>query len=162
MKTTSAVKAQNTTSVWQRTGKTESILNQVRKITRELHAVQNELYRELSEEDGTRRQESLLRQAPACDDLKGLQTAADQLRRVLWFYLDLESQERACDTVQNDSAIPEEWLRQDSRHEPALSEQRASEHRAMEAGSFFERLNLVIDGYMQDRDLSRNEKAKKP
>ncbi len=162
MKTTSAVKAQNTTSVWQRTGKTESILNQVRNITRELHAVQNELYRELSEEDGTRRQNSLLRQAPACDDLKGLQTAADQLRRVLWFYLDLESQERTCDTVQNDSLIAEEWLRQESRQEPALSEQRASEQRAMEAGSFFERLNLVIDGYMQDRDLSRNGKAKKP
>ena len=155
MKTISAVRAQNTTPVWQPAGKTESILNQVRKLTLELHAVQNELYRELSEEDGSRRQHSALRQAPACDDLKSLQTAADQLRRVLWFYLDLASHQQ---TGESESPNPEEWLVEEPRQEAALSEQ---QQKPAEAGSFFERLNLVIDGYMQDRGVSRNTKITK-
>jgi hypothetical protein len=156
MKTRHVVKTQIPIPVWQQAGKAESILNQVRKLTRELHAMQNELYRELSEEDGTRRQSSALRQPPACDDLKNLQTAADQLRRVLWFYLDLESQDRTQDTAPKDSATAEEWLPQETRDEVALSEQRPQD-----AGSFFERLNLVIDNYMPDRGLARNEKTNK-
>ena len=155
MKTRDAVKAPNSIPVWQPAGEAESIINQVSKVTCELHAVQNELYRELSEQDGTRRQDSLLRQAPACDDLKALQIAADQLRRVLWFYLEQESHGDN-GTEQSASSTTDEWLVQHPRHE-AMTEQRP-----MQAGSFFERLNLVIDGYMQERGLSRNGKANKP
>lgn len=157
MKTTSAVKTQTSTPLWQPAEKTESMLRQVRKLTGELQALQNELYRELSEEDGTRRENSVLRQSPACDQLKSLQTAADQLRRVLWFYLDLESQHLAQETAHNEFGTAEEWLRYESRDEAGLSEQRP-----MEAGSFFERLNLAIDGYMHDRGLSGKRKVKKP
>jgi hypothetical protein len=157
MKTIGALKAQTSAPVWQPTEKTESILKQVRKLTGELQTLQNELYRELSEEDGTRREDSLLRQSPACDQLKILQTAADQLRRVLWFYLDLESQHHAADTAHSEFGNAEEWLRQESRHEAGLSEQRP-----MEAGSFFQRLNLAIDGYMRDRGLSGKREVNKP
>src|SRR6185437_14458561 len=122
MKTRHAVKTQIPIPVWQQAGKAESILNQVRKLTRELHEIQNELYRELSEEDGSRREQSPLRQPPAHDDLKAFQAAADQLRRVLWFYLDLESQGQAHDTTQNDSASREKRPQQ-SRDELAMSEQ---------------------------------------
>src|SRR5689334_426421 len=155
MKSTNAVKAQNSIPVWQPAGKIDSIVNRVRKLTRELHEIQNELYRELSEEDGSRREQSPLRQAPAHDDLKAFQAAADQLRRVLWFYLDLESQGQAHDTTQNDSASCEKRPQQ-SRDELAMSEQTR-----MHTGSFFERLNLVIDGYMQDRGIARNGKPAK-
>ena len=157
MKTTSAVKTQTSTPLWQPAEKTESILRQVRKLTGELQALQNELYRELSEEDGTRRENSILRQSPACDQLKSLQTAADQLRRVLWFYLDLESQHLAHDTAHSEFGTTEEWLRHESQHEACLSEQGP-----MEPGSFFERLNLAIDGYMHDRGLSGKRKVNKP
>jgi hypothetical protein len=157
MKTRDAVKAQRPIPVWQPAGKVESIMNQVRKLTCELHALQHELYSELSEEDGSRRQDSPLRQAPACEDLKSLQTAADQLRRVLWFYLDLASH-AANATEQDESRTTEEWLLQHPRHEPAMVEQQPF----LEPGSFFERLNLVIDGYMQQRGITRNGKAVKP
>lgn len=156
MKTRNVVKAQISLPAWQPAEKAESILNQVRNLTRELHAVQDELYRELSEEDGTRRQDTLLRQTPACDALKALQTAADQLRRVLWFYLEPESDGKSNVTEQSAPRAAEEWPLQQARHERVMSEQRP-----MEAGSFFERLNLVIDGYMLDRGLSRKGKASK-
>lgn len=123
-------------------------MNQAKKLTRELHELQAELYGELAEEDGSRRRQSALGAAPACDDLINLKTAADQLRRVLWFYVQDpsggdSSQPNAGPEIKESLVLQEPFTQADA------------------SSSFFERLNLVIDGYMQDRGISARSKAPK-
>lgn len=127
-------------------------MNEVKKIIRELHDLQSELYRELAEEDGSRRRQCALGTAPACDDLMELKNAADQLRRLLWFYLQDPS--NASDSPQTNSApeTKEPLVLQDSFTQTGTLAEAAS-------NSFFERLNLVIDGYMQHRGISTRSKA---
>src|SRR6185437_8246672 len=124
--------------------KAERILTQVKKLTRELHELQTELYRELAEEDGSRRAHSALIAAPACDDLIELKAAADQLRRVLRFYLQDPS--HTCDSSQltQEPDTKEPLMLQEPCTQPGVS------YPAGASSSFFERLNLVIDGYMQE------------
>lgn len=141
-------------SAWRQSDKPDHILNEVKKIIRELHELQSELYRELAEEDGSRRRQSALSVAPACDDLAELKAAADQLRRFLWFYLQDSS--HASDSPQaNDAPVTNEPLiLQDSFTQTGALAEAAS-------SSFFQRLNLVIDGYMLDRGISTRSKAPK-
>jgi hypothetical protein len=135
--------------------KAERILTQVKKLTRELYDLQTELYRELAEEDGSRRSHSALSTAPACDDLIELKAAADQLRRVLWFYV--QDPLYACDSSQL-GAEP-------ATREPLKLQQPFTQtgipDTAGPSSSFFERLNLVIEGYMQNRGISTRSKAPK-
>ena len=149
MKTPFVVTTTSKIPAWrQPTEKAERILNQAKKLTRELHELQAELYGELAEEDGSRRRQSALGAAPACDDLINLKTAADQLRRVLWFYVQ--------DPSGGDSSQPNAG--------PEIKESLVLQEPFTQAdapSSFFERLNLVIDGYMQDRGISARSKAPK-
>jgi hypothetical protein len=156
MKTRLVVDTSSKIPAWRQPAeKTESVLNHVRKLTRELHSVQNELYRELAEEDGSRRKQTSLSAAPARDDLMVLKTAADQLRRVLWFYL--QDQLQASDSPGMGEAF--------ERKEPLVLQEPfaagAPNLSSAASSSFFERLNLVIDGYMQDRGISIRSKAPK-
>jgi hypothetical protein len=155
MKTPFVVTTTSKIPAWrQPTEKADRIATEVKKIIRELHELQSELYRELAEEDGSRRRQSALSTAPACDDLIELKNAADQLRRFLWFYL--EDPSHASDSPQmNAAAVTDEPLvLQDSFTQTGTLAEAAS-------SSFFERLNLVIDGYMQHRGISTRSKAPK-
>ena len=138
----------------QSTDKPDRIVNEVKKITRELHELQTELYRELAEEDGSRRRQSALSVAPACDDLVELKTAADQLRRFLWFYLQDPSHASDPPQVNSAAVTKGSLVLQDSFTQTGTLAEAAS-------NSFFERLNLVIDGYMQNRGISTRSKAPK-
>ncbi|MGE5322825.1 MAG: hypothetical protein ACM3SW_08185 [Actinomycetota bacterium] len=106
--------------------------------------MQCELYAELSQEDGSPRKDSFLALSPAAADLNAFKAAADQLRRVLWYYLEDVSQTCGGDTRERPGMV--------NVQEPGAS---TAEPLAqpLEAGSFFERLNLVIDGYMRDRGI---------
>lgn len=149
----------NTTKIpaWrQPADKAERILTLVKKLTRELHDLQTELYRELAEEDGSRRSHSALIAAPACDNLIELKTAADQLRRVLWFYMQDPS--HACDSSQ---LAPEPEPRDTLKLQEPPTQPGVSCPTGGASSSFFERLNLVIDGYMQERGVSTRGKAPK-
>jgi hypothetical protein len=157
MKTRLVVNTSTKIPAWrQPAAKTESILNQVKKLTRELHVLQNELYRELGEEDGSRRRQSPLSAAPARDDLMVLKTAADQLRRVLWFYLQDSS--NASDPVASSEILE---LSEPLVLQEPFAQAGASNLSSSAPSSFFERLNLVIDGYMQDRGISTRNKTPK-
>ena len=143
MKTRTVVKTQTEIPAWP-AERPQTILNRVKQLTQELHAIQQELHTELSEEDGSPRKSSFLALSPAAADLTAFRAAADQLRRVLWFYLENVSQTCGGDTRDRQDAITTREL-----HTPApepLSQ-------PSEAGSFFERLNLVIDGYMSERGI---------
>lgn len=116
-----------------------------------MHAIQHELYEELSEEDGSPRKGSILMLSTAAGELSAFKAAADQLRRVLWFYLD--GVRETCDgnTRERHDAI--------RAREPHTSTAEPSSQ-PQEAGSFFERLTVVIDGYMRERGITGSRTAK--
>ena len=145
MKNRTVVKTQTESPAWQAAEKPQTILNKVKQLTQELYAVQWELYAELSKEDGSPREDSSLSVSLAAADLSALKAAADQLRRVLWFYLEDVSQSCGGDTRQPPETI--------TVPEPYTSTAKALPV-PLEPGSFFERLNLVIDGYMRDRGIT--------
>lgn len=151
MKTRIVVKTQSEIPAWQPAEKPQTILNRVKQLTQELHAIQHELYAELSEQDGSPRKDSILMLSAAAGDLNAFKAAADQLRRVLWFYLDGVSETCEGDTRERLDAI--------RAREPQTS---AAEPIAqpLEAGSFFERLTVVIDGYMRERGITASRTAK--
>ena len=144
MKIRTVVKTQSEIPAWQPAEKPETILSRVKQLTQDLHAIQHELYAELSEEDGSPRKDSILALSRAAVDLSAFKAAADQLRRVLWYYLEDATQSCGGDARERHNMI--------EVREPRTS---AAEPLAqpLEAGSFFERLNLVIDGYMRERGI---------
>ena len=157
MKTPLVVGNTSKTPAWrQPADKAERILAQVKKLTRELHDLQTELYRELAEEDGTPRNYSALIAAPACNALVELKAAADQLRRVLWFYMQDPSQ--ACDASQPAS---ERETMEPLTLQGSFTQSGVSCPTGGPSSSFLERLNLVIDGYMQERGILTRSKAPK-
>lgn len=151
MKTRIVVKTQSEIPVWQPAEKPQTILARVKQLTQELHAIQHELYAELSKEDGSPRKDSILTLSPATCDLSALKAAADQLRRVLWFYLDGVSEICEGGTRERQGAM--------KAPEPHTSAA-GTLPQPLEAGSFFERLNLVIDGYMRERGITGSRTTK--
>jgi hypothetical protein len=121
----------------------ESVRHKIRNLTAQLELLQQEICAELSRADGSP-PHTWTRNA-ATEDLAQLRAALDQLRRVLWFYF-------------------EEMTAREPMEKPAPQ---AIEPAAMKpAPSFFDRLNLVIEGYMQTRNgfevLKRKPAATEP
>jgi hypothetical protein len=141
--------------VWQQSAKTEPVLDRLRKITRDLQIVQGELYCTLAEADGTAKKD-FTALASASQDIAEFKAAVDQLRRVLWFYLDGVTQSAGTGSIEPDEATR---LQQATELLHTLTPQAAAT--IIEPGSFFERLNLVIDGYMQHNEMSGATRRKK-
>ena len=145
----------NTTVRQQADDSSQRILQQVKKLTRELNVLQAELYTQLAEDDGTRQRRSVLAFPSATDDLRELKTAADQLRRIMWFYLDAHHQQTG-----SDAAFKQVESEGMAENRESLMQQHQPQPTPLEPGSFFERLNLVIDGYMQHSSIQGNRNRK--
>lgn len=159
MKTRPSVNAPANIPLWQPRDKTEVILHQVRNVTREIHAVQNDLYRELAEEDGTRRKYSRGIASAAAGDLLALKFAADHLRRTLWFYLETLSATQESTPAQNAEIPAREKM---IEHRESAASATDPPVGIAGSGSFFDRLNLVIDGYLNDRGIAGTSGRRKP
>lgn len=126
--------------------KTARVLERVKHVTQELESIQNEIYGELAEADGTPRKHSALITHGAAGDLGRFKVVVDQLRRVLWFYI--------ADAAAGQQEIPESErqahrLQRATELLQAIAPQPGMPAADQPPGSFFERLNVVIDGYMQ-------------
>jgi len=160
MKTRFGVNTPANLPVWQPRDKTQHMLHQIKKITRDLHAVQSDLYRELAEEDGTRRKHSPFFGSPGAGDLLALKVAADQLRRTLWFYLEAVSSTEDSDSSTQSAEIAGREKMIELRESGASATVPSAG--ATGSGSFFDRLNLVIDGYLSDRGIAGGNGRRKP
>ncbi len=114
----------------------DRLLQRVKAVTRELEAIQNEMCAELADSDGTRRKNAFTPDSAAGGDIHLFKTVVDQMRRVLWFYTSDAPLGAHAESPLTATPAPEK-----------LSEQLSDSK--MESGSFFERLNVVIDGYIQ-------------
>ena len=126
----------------------DRLLQRVRAVTRELEAIQNEMCAELAASDGTPRKNASP-DAAAGADFHLFKTVVDQMRRILWFdtgtgILDVHA----------DAAF---W-QPPSPAVAKLSEQAGDSE--IESGSFFERLNVVIDGYIQAGAAATSRRSK--
>lgn len=158
MKTRTFIPAKSILPVWQRSDKAEYLLQQVRKLTHELQALQGELFRELAQNNGILCKQSAIAAHDTAGDLNELKAAADEIRRVLWLCLESASESDRSQESTSDRGHGAEKVYQAGRW---LTKQTEPAAIGMEPGSFFERLNLAIEGHMQNRGITPADKRTK-
>jgi len=152
MKSASTTHRRTPITAWHHKPKAKAaVLYRIQAITRELGAIQAELHSHLTEPAaaGTGK---LLGESDAALVLNNFKVELDQLRRILWFYCEEAAGKSAVAGVDKEQQVQRvqrvtELLRALSPP-PATP---AGEPAGEESGSFFERLNLVIDNYMQEK-----------
>lgn len=117
----------------------DSVRHKIRSLTAQIEQFQQEMCAELSLANASPSR-SMLRSGNA-EDLARFRAALDQLRRVLWFYFEESSSREPAET------LTPQPIRQAELQPPP---------------SFFDRLNLVIEGYMQTRTGFEVLKRKSP
>jgi hypothetical protein len=142
-----AVQPRTNVPVWQRPQ------DQVKKLTHELHLLQSELFRELAEREQDSNH-SNFSPSGAAGELRELKAAADEIRHVLWLYLEKPAETRPREQTGVGDPDNRRQLAQPGRLQMQGGESSAT---TMQPGSFFERLNLVIEGYMQNRGIRAGE-----
>jgi hypothetical protein len=116
----------------------DHLLQRVRVVTQELEAIQNEMCAHLAASDGTPRKNAFIPDSAAGSDLHIFKAVVDQMRRILWFYTGdakLDSQGESS-LSESSSPLPQKLSNQNGDSD-------------FGGASFFERLNVVIDGYIQ-------------
>jgi hypothetical protein len=128
----------------------DAVLQRIQTITKELGTLQAEMHSQLIDPAGAKISK-LLQDDTTAPVLNNFKAELDQLRRILWFYSEEAGGKPAVAAVDQDQQAHRvqrvtELLRALSPP-PATPTALACE----ESGSFFERLNLVIDNYMQEK-----------
>jgi hypothetical protein len=130
-------------AAWRHKPKTQdSVLERMRALTRELAAIQAEMHSHLAGAMAGSKG-SLLEDAEALPAVNDLKAELDQVRRILWFYIEEAARKPLAGADQ-----------QGERIQPApraLVAQSSGPLAGAEPGWFFDRLNLVIDSYMQQK-----------
>lgn len=129
----------------------EHVLERIRTITGELDALRAEIYGQIDDPAELLKRRSLLEQAGSAGVLVNFKLALDELRSILWFCdsrVPMSSND-TCTDRDRELARASELLKALSTPGPSASSQAQS-------GSFFERLDRVIDNYMQERASPRN------
>lgn len=121
----------------------EHVVERIRTITGELQALEAEMYGQIADPAELLERRSLLEHAGAAEVLVDFKTALDQLRSILWFC------EAGSPTIagENSHADRERELARATELLKALAPAEFAAQK--ESGSFFERLDRVIDSYMQ-------------
>jgi hypothetical protein len=122
-------------------------------ITRELENIQVELTGPAAGQAG-----NFLADAQAVQALNSLKAELDQLRRILWFYLE----EAAAKPGSNDNAKSSLRLEPGTPAQRKLAFQSNGHSAAAEPAWFFDRLDLVIESYMQKKPASAETKMVRP
>ena len=146
---------------WQRQPQIKNTLvNRIKTITDEIHSIQAEMHNQLNEPASGSRVAKLFEDENAVQVLNDFKAELDQLRRILWFYIEQASirPSAAMDTEQQDKRLQRvnELLR--ALAPPSTSA--IAGQKTQPSVSFFERLDVVIDTYMQEKKPVAQAKAK--
>ena len=150
MKSTVTIRQRSPLTLWQQQSQVKhGVLHRIKDITAELESLQAAMHGALNE-PGEAYKNPFYEDADAVRVLNHFKAELDQLRRILWFYIEEATGKSGPDLDQ------EEKNRRLQRvtellgalaPKPAVSLQAPSQ----EPGSFFERLNKVIDVHMGDK-----------
>jgi len=136
---------------WQREPKVKNtVLDRIRKITGELEAIQAEMHSELTEPATDNQLTKFFEDSSAAQVLNDFKVEIDQLRRILWFYIEEAAEKPLSALEQEQQANHLQRVTELIRAlAPKPSASEATESKP--AVSFFERLDVVMDTYMQDK-----------
>jgi hypothetical protein len=133
-----------TANAWHAPRPANKMVERIRNLATELQMMQQELYAELAFPDGTPRKNPLPIERCGQSDLRMLREAIDQFRRVLWFYNQTELEQDVNERKRPASA------RMGKSDNVVRAEQRSgSASLTQHPVSFFDRLDMVIEGYLQ-------------
>jgi hypothetical protein len=131
---------------WQRKPNRSAVVERIQALSKELSAIQAEMHSQLTGPVAGK-PGILFEDADAVQALNDLKAELDQLRRILWFYLEEAAKKSPAAT---DEEQPQSGERAKAAPR-ALVAQSGDSSSAAEPGWFFDRLNLVIDAYMQGK-----------
>jgi len=147
---------------WQRQPQAKNaLLNRIHNVTAEIHSIQAEMHGEITQPSSDNRLARFFEDSNTVQVLNDFKAELDQLRRILWFYIeqasakstglsDIEQQNKRLERVN-------ELLR--TLAPPPATSPIAGE--AIKPASFFERLDVVMDTYMQEKKPVAQAKAAK-
>jgi hypothetical protein len=148
---------------WQRQPQAKNaLLHRIHNVTTEIHSIQAEMHGEVTEPSSGNKLARFFEDGNAVQILNDFKAELDQLRRILWFYIEQAS---AKSTGVSDIEQEDKRLERVNELLRALAPQPATSPVAGEAIkpsiSFFERLDLVMDTYMQEKKPVAQAKAAK-
>jgi hypothetical protein len=157
MKSTGSTHRRTPINAWQRKPNSkDAVLKRIQTITKELGTLQTEMHGELAEPDRGKINK-FFEDGAAIEALNLFKAELDQLRRILWFYIEEAARKPGSATEQEQQSRRLERVTDLVR---AISPKTSEPSNAVESGSFFERLNSVIDTYMQEKkSVSAETKA---
>lgn len=162
MKPASNIHRLPVTDSWQRQPQVKTtLLHRIKNMSGEIHSIQAEMHAQLNEPASGSRLARFFDDESAVQALNDFKAELDQLRRILWFYIEQASaQSVAMNGEQQDKRTQHvnELLRALAPPPavPALAGQTVQP-----SVSFFERLDVVIDTYMQEKKPVAQAKAAK-
>jgi hypothetical protein len=163
MKPTGNTHRRSTLTSWQRQPKAKNaVLNRIRNVMNELETIQSEMHGELMEPATDNRSARFFEDPAALQVLTHFKAELDQLRRILWFYTEDVSEKSASGTAAGSTTETNIEINkeQQANHMQRVNElvralspkpSKAEAGEAKPAVSFFERLEVVMDTYMQDK-----------
>ena len=162
MKPTSNIHRLPPTDSWQRQPQIKNtLMHRIKNITGEIHSIQAEMHGELNEPASGGRLARFFEDENAIQLLNDFKAELDQLRRILWFYIEHAS-------VQPSAVMDNEQQHQRLQRVNELLRALTPPTKPAIAGetlqpsiSFFERLDVVIDTYMQEKKPVAQAKAAK-
>ncbi|HEY7402180.1 MAG TPA: hypothetical protein VIB39_01545 [Candidatus Angelobacter sp.] len=135
-------------NAWQRKPDSkEAVLRRMQTITRELEALQADMHIELAA-PARGKANSFFADSTAVESLNLFKAELDQLRRILWFYIEEAARKPRATTDQEQQSRRLERVTDLLR---VISPPSGNPEHGEQSGSFFERLNCVIDTYMQEK-----------
>lgn len=155
MKLTSCTHRRIPIGTWQhKPNSRDTVLKKIQAITCELGALQSEMHAELAD-PGQGKTSTFFEDGTAVEALNLFKAELDQLRRILWFYIEEAARRPRAGTNHEQQSRRLEHVT-DLLHaiSPAVSPGNAAE-----SGSFFERLNCVIETYMDKKPATGEKKT---
>jgi len=133
-------------AAWRQPKRKDAVLERIQTFTRDLEAIQAEMHTQFAGSAALKKG-AFLEDTAAVQVLCQLKAELDQMRRILWFYIEQATQKPAANMDHEQARRLERVTGLLS----ALSPQPGIASGGEQSGSFFERLNVVIDTYMQEK-----------
>ncbi|MGB9123219.1 MAG: hypothetical protein WCE73_21570 [Candidatus Angelobacter sp.] len=161
MKPTGNIHRLPATESWQRQPQIKNALvHRIKNITGEIHSIQAEMHGELNEPANENKLPRFFEDENAVQLLNDFKAELDQLRRILWFYIEQASAQPSA-TMSNEQRDTRLQRVNELLRALAPAEKPAIAGEMIQPSvSFFERLDVVIDTYMQEKKPVVQVKAK--
>ena len=161
MKATSNLHRLPATDSWQRQPQIKNALvHRIKNITGEIHSIQAEMHGALNEPASENKLTRFFEDENAVQSLNDFKAELDQLRRILWFYLEQASARPSAsmNSEQQDTRL--QRVNELLRTLAPKTKSAIVGETVQPSVSFFERLDVVMDTYMQEKKPVVQAKAK--